>query len=126
LLILLAGPARADTIDHPSVGRALRGTARVTGGLSVEHGFVSYRYRALRSGFAKITLATGEKQPYLRVLAVPSEARRGEGWSTNTSTLVVRVAAGDELEVIVTVAENITRGHAVAAASYELVAEVMP
>jgi hypothetical protein len=112
--------AAADTIDHPSVGRALRGSAHVAGTLSPGRGFVSHRYRAVAGGFVKVTLATGAKRPYLRVLTVPSATRRGEGWSTNEPALVVRVAAGDELEIVVTLAESISKGQAVADATYDL------
>jgi len=125
--VVAVGAASADTIDHPSVGRVLRGSAHVNGALSAERGFVSHRYRAVMGGFVKIALATGAKRPYLRVLTVPSATRRGEGWSTNEPTLVVRVAPGDELELVVTLAESITKGHASADASYELATdEVAP
>jgi hypothetical protein len=110
----------ADTIDHPSVGRALRGSAHISGKLTRERGFVSHRYRAVTDGFVKITLATGSKRPYLRVLTVPSPTRRGEGWSTNEPTLVVRVERGSELEVVATLAVNITKGSAFDEATYEL------
>jgi hypothetical protein len=119
-LVIGIGAATADTIDHPSVGRALRGTARVTGTLSPARGFVSHRYRAVTGGFVKVTLATGAKRPYLRVLTVPSATRRGEGWSTNEPSLVVRVEAGEELELVATAAENVSKGRAVADATYEL------
>lgn len=126
-VVVTGGAAVGGTIDHPSVGRALRGDARVAGTLSPERGFVSHRYRAMATGFVKVALATGRRRPYLRVLAVPSATRRGEGWSTNEGTLVVRVAAGDELELVVTLAETISKGRAVSDATYELAtAEVAP
>ena len=120
LLVAATGASAADTIDQPSVGRALRGSAHVSGKLTPERGFVSHRYRALTDGFVKITLATGAKRPYLRVLTVPSPTRRGEGWSTNEPTLVVRVARGSELELVATLAVNITKGTAIGEATYEL------
>jgi hypothetical protein len=120
LLVAATGASAADTIDQPSVGRALRGSAQVSGKLTRERGFVSHRYRAAADGFVKITLATGAKRPYLRVLSVPSATRRGEGWSTNEPTLVVRVTRGNELELVATLAVNITKGSAVGEATYEL------
>jgi len=120
LLVAATGASAADTIDQPSVGRALRGSAHVSGKLTRERGFVSHRYRAVTDGFVKITLATGAKRPYLRVLTVPSTTRRGEGWSTNEPSLVVRVARGSELELVATLAVNITKGTAVGEATYEL------
>ena len=126
-MVVATGAAAADTIDHPSLGSALRGSAHVSGKLTRERGFVSHRYRAVTDGFVKITLATGAKRPYLRVLSVPSATRRGEGWSTNEPTLVVRVARGNELEVVATLAVNITKGRAVDEATYELATvELMP
>ena len=119
-LAFATGVSAADTIDDPSVGRALRGSAHVSGRLTRERGFVSHRYRATTDGFVKITLATGTKRPFLRVLSVPSATRRGEGWSTNEPTLVVRVARGNELEVVATLAVNITKGSAFDEAAYEL------
>jgi hypothetical protein len=120
LLVAATAVSTADTIDHPSVGRALRGSAHISGKLTRERGFVSHRYRAVTDGFVKITLATGAKRPYLRVLTVPSPTRRGEGWSTNEPTIVVRVARGNELELVATLAVNITRGSAADEAPYEL------
>jgi hypothetical protein len=61
--LLVARASAADTIDQPSVGRALRGSAHVAGKLTRERGFVSHRYRSVADGFVKITLATGAKLP---------------------------------------------------------------
>lgn len=127
VLACLTGVAVADTIDQPTVGRGLRGSAHVSGTLTPERGFVSHRYRAVASGFVKIAVATGKKRPFLRVLTVPSATRRGEGWSTNERALVVRVTRGDELELVITLAESITKGRAVSEGTYDVATvEVTP
>lgn len=142
MLLGLAAPAAADTLDAPSVarGRVVVGArgAEARGAITREHGFPAHVVTAPRDGLLAITLVTtggadanrGRAwRPYLRVLAGTTPARRGEGWSTNgelgdatrgRASLLVRVRARDELTVIATLAADVAAARPVAEATYAL------
>jgi hypothetical protein len=150
VVALFVSVAYADTIDRPTPqqGRPLVAGTEVTGTFTLETGFPSHRYTASRDGFVRIELDTtnlasrpqdnGGKawRPYLRVISVSSPIRHGEAWSTNgnqlevtegRSELVLRVKAGEQFDVIATLAQNFVKAGPAARANYRLVAtEVSP
>jgi hypothetical protein len=142
LVFATATAATADTIDRPTPQRHLRGSARAAGAITLEAGFPAHTYTATHDGFVRVSLAIANAhrddnhgrawRPYLRVFGVSSNTRRGEGWSTNGSagtatashaSLVIRVAAGDELQIVATVAENVQKGRPATEATYRLETE---
>ena len=124
-LFLFASPAlvRADNLDNPTrTGIDLVSGTPIAGTLSKSVGFKAYDFTASKDGFVKIELTTkivrasdnGGKawRPYLRVLRGGGSA---EAWSSNGNqvdkdlghaTMIFRVAKGDKLTVIASIALN--------------------
>jgi hypothetical protein len=146
---MLAPPAAADSVDAPTQQRRLlRGTSHVAGELTDELGFPAYTYQVAHDGFARIALVTTNLpdrphdnagrawRPFLRVIGNPSPRRHGDGWSTNgqpgdaeagRGSLIVRVFAGEQLTIVVSVGQNMLHDRPEARARYTLsVTELAP
>jgi hypothetical protein len=139
----------ADTIDRPTPqGVPLVAGTELTGTFTLETGFPSHRYTASRDGFVRIELDTSTLpslpndnegkawRPYLRIISVSSAIRHAEAWSSNgnqldlaegRAELVLRVKAGEQFDVVASLAQNLVKSRPAARASYRLVAtEVSP
>ncbi|MBX3213208.1 MAG: hypothetical protein KF850_14330 [Labilithrix sp.] len=142
LLTCWVSPARADDIDRPTrvADKPIRGSGEVTGSANLTVGFPYHEYTASKDGFVRIQMETtnvrandnGGKawRPYLRVVSVPNDERRGEAWSTNgqqndrstgRAVLVFRVKAGEKFTVIATLAQNFVKKKPDANANYKLI-----
>jgi hypothetical protein len=144
LLTCWASPALADDIDHPTrvADKPINGSGEVTGTANLSVGFPYHEYTASKDGFVRIQMETQNLasrpndnegkawRPYLRVVSIPNDARRGEAWSTNgqqndkttgRAVLVFRVKAGEKFTVIASLAQNFVKKKPAANATYKLI-----
>jgi hypothetical protein len=140
----LTRPAWADAIDRPTLvsDKPLNGSSEVEGSVTLSRGFPYHRYTAQTDGFVRFVMETTNLpnrpndnegtawRPYLRIISVSNEHRHAEAWSTNghqeevdtgRAELVLRVRAGEQFDVITTLAQNFVRKRPDARANYRLV-----
>lgn len=136
-------PAFADDIDHPTLQRdkPLNGSSTLTSSVDTRVGFPAHEYTASQDGFVRVELETKNLpnrandnggiawRPYLRIISIPSETRRGEAWSSNgdqkdpstgKAALYIRVKKGEKFTVIASLAQNFVKKRPDANATYTL------
>ena len=146
LIATLVRPAHADTIDSPTLvtDAPIDGSTVVDGEITLARGWPYHRYTAETDGFVRSRMETENLEdrpndnggiawrPYLRVIAVPSPTRHAEALSTNghqlnpdlgQAELVLRVRAGEQFDVIATLAQNFVKKRPDARAHYRLIVE---